>query len=144
MVNLKDALNICSFITCCRLMFIVFVLPFSQSVLYCTSVGVPVKNMNIAVKNDESSLADCHRFNVSRCILDEESNQTMSCVLLEYLESLDYDLVSMMVNFFTYKFVRHLIMKNSLTRYIDKNNKHEELKMEGKVKVIEFVFTLSL
>lgn len=50
--------------------------------------------MKIAFKNDEINNLDCQYLNVNRCILDENSNQTMSCVIMNYLSSHDYELVS--------------------------------------------------
>lgn len=56
--------------------------------------------MSIAIKNDEVNYLDCQHFNVSGCIIDENSNLTMSCVVLNYLTSLNsYTFVSLNIYF---------------------------------------------
>lgn len=50
--------------------------------------------MTIAFKNDEINFLDCQYSNVNQCIFDENSNLTMSCVILNYLSLHDYVLVS--------------------------------------------------
>jgi len=50
--------------------------------------------MSIAYKNDEINILDCQYSNVNRCILDENNNQKMSCIIMNYLSSHDYKLVS--------------------------------------------------
>lgn len=50
--------------------------------------------MKIAVINDEINYFNCQYSNVNRCILDEGNNQTMSCVILDYLTTNNYKLVS--------------------------------------------------
>ncbi|XP_022175207.1 ABC transporter G family member 23-like [Myzus persicae] len=75
------------------LLFTLVLLPIIQSFNFCFSIGVPFKDMKIAFKNDEINNLDCQYLNVNRCILDENSNQTMSCVIMNYLSSHDYELV---------------------------------------------------
>jgi len=50
--------------------------------------------MEVAIQNDEININDCKYFNPSECIFDNNSSQSMSCVAINYLASLDYTLVS--------------------------------------------------
>jgi len=50
--------------------------------------------MEVAIQNDEINIYDCKYFNSSKCIFENNSSQTMSCVAINYLASLDYTLVS--------------------------------------------------
>lgn len=51
--------------------------------------------MPIAIKNDEVDFKSCQHFNLNECIFDDEDNdQPLSCVVVNHLQSLDYDLVS--------------------------------------------------
>lgn len=59
------------------------------------SYGNNIKEMSIAIKNDEVNYSDCQDFNVHGCITDNNSNMTMSCVIINNLISLNnYTLVS--------------------------------------------------
>lgn len=69
-------------------------LPILQSFNFGLGIGVKFKNMSIAFKNDEISFSDCRDYNVNGCIFDENSNQKMSCVVMNYLLEHDYVLVS--------------------------------------------------
>lgn len=71
-----------------------FVLPILQTFNFCYGVGVNFKYMSIAIKNDEIGVIDCQYTNLDGCIFDRDSNQTMSCVVVNYLASRDYKLVS--------------------------------------------------
>lgn len=77
-----------------RLLCIVILIPIIQSVEFCIGLGVKIKDMSITIKNDEVSFLDCQRNNVNGCIFDENANQTMSCIVMNYLQSHDYTLVS--------------------------------------------------
>lgn len=50
--------------------------------------------MEVAIQNDEINISDCKYFNSGKCIFDNNTSQTMSCVAINYLASLDYTLVS--------------------------------------------------
>lgn len=69
-------------------------IPIIQIVLFCLSVGTQIKDMPIVIKNDEINLLDCQSFNGNGCIFDDDNHQNMSCVILQYLKSLDYKLVN--------------------------------------------------
>lgn len=73
---------------------ILFVLPVIQMLCANLAVGRNIKGMQIAIKNDEINSLDCSHAAVSGCILDEARNQKISCVVINYLLSLDYQLVS--------------------------------------------------
>jgi len=73
---------------------ILFVLPIVQSLNANFSIGQNFKGVQIAVKNDEINSLNCQHSVIKGCILDEASNQTMSCVVMNYLLSLDYQFVS--------------------------------------------------
>ncbi|XP_025200634.1 ABC transporter G family member 23-like [Melanaphis sacchari] len=75
------------------LLFTVILLPILQTFNFCFGIGVPFKNMTIAYKNDEINILDCQYSNLNRCIFDENSNQKMSCIIMNYLLSHDYKLV---------------------------------------------------
>jgi len=70
------------------------VLPLMQIFNVGFAVGVNFLDMPIAVKNDEIDILQCQYFNASGCIFEKNNNQTMSCVVLNYLESQNYKLVS--------------------------------------------------
>lgn len=69
-------------------------LPILQTFNFCYGIGVNFKYMSIAIKNDEVDVIDCQYTNLDGCIFDGGSNQTMSCVMVNYLASRDYKLVS--------------------------------------------------
>ncbi|XP_060841940.1 ABC transporter G family member 23-like isoform X1 [Rhopalosiphum padi] len=75
------------------LLFTVILLPILQTFNFCYGIGVPFKDMSIAYKNDEINILDCQYSNVNRCILDENNNQKMSCIIMNYLSSHDYKLI---------------------------------------------------
>lgn len=78
-----------------RLLFTMVLLPILQSFNFSLGIGVKFKNMPIAVKNDEISFSDCQDINVNECIFDKNSNQKMSCFVMNYLAIHNYILVSM-------------------------------------------------
>lgn len=80
-----------------RLIFTVVLLPILQTFNFCLGIGVNFKDMAIAVKNDEINVLDCQNSNVGECVFDDNSNQKMSCVFLNYLTSRDYTLVSIRI-----------------------------------------------
>lgn len=87
--------NLILLIRRCRLLFSVILLPIIQYNNFSFSFGNNIKDMSIAIKNDEVHHLDCQYFNVNGCITNETSNLTMSCVVLNYLTSLNrYKLVS--------------------------------------------------
>ena len=71
-----------------------FLLPIIQTTNFCNSIGGNFKGMEVAIQNDEISINDCKYLNSSKCIFENISSQTMSCVAINYLASLDYTLVS--------------------------------------------------
>lgn len=76
-------------------MFTMFILPIFQSYNFCAGIGVDIKGKSIAIKNDEINYLNCQWSNVNGCILDEGSNQKMSCVITNYFVSQQYKLVSL-------------------------------------------------
>lgn len=70
------------------------ILPILISTVFCMSFGKNIKNIPITIKNDEVNFLDCQYSSTNGCILDENTNQTMSCVILKYLQSHGYKLVS--------------------------------------------------
>lgn len=70
-------------------------LPVLQTFNFCTSIGLNFKNLPIAIKNDEVNFFDCKNYSdIDVCIYDNFSNQTMSCIVMNYLTAHDYALVS--------------------------------------------------
>lgn len=70
-------------------------LPFIQTCIFSSGVGVNFKGMEIAIQNDEISLNDCkHISNFNGCIFNNDTTKLMSCSAIQYLKSLDYILVS--------------------------------------------------
>ncbi|XP_016664258.1 ABC transporter G family member 20 [Acyrthosiphon pisum] len=75
------------------LFFTVCLLPIIQNTIFCSCIGGSFKRMEVAIQNDEININDCKYFNSSKCIFENNSSQTMSCVTINYLASLDYKLV---------------------------------------------------
>eukprot|EP00102_Acyrthosiphon_pisum_P025305 XP_016662515.1 PREDICTED: ABC transporter G family member 23-like isoform X2 [Acyrthosiphon pisum] len=75
------------------LLFTLCLLPIIQNTIFCSSIGGSFKRMEVAIQNDEININDCKYFNSSKCIFENNSSQTMSCVTINYLASLDYKLV---------------------------------------------------
>lgn len=75
-------------------MCIIFLLPIIQSFNVCLAIGRDFNDIKIAVANDEISFSNCQYSNISECIINETSNQSMSCVTMNYLLSKNYKLVS--------------------------------------------------
>ncbi|XP_050422032.1 ABC transporter G family member 23-like [Adelges cooleyi] len=72
------------------LLFNLVVLPALQALNLCLCVGVDFKHMPIAYKNDEVKFSDCQNV---KCIFNENHNDTLSCNVLNYLASHDYNLI---------------------------------------------------
>lgn len=73
-------------------------LPILNSLFYCYAIGTDFRTMPITVRNEEIDILNCPYSNTDGCILNENNNQTMSCVILDYLQSLDYTFVSIVHN----------------------------------------------
>lgn len=69
-------------------------LPILNALFYCLAIGTDFRDMPITVRNEEIDILNCPYSNTDGCILNENNNQTMSCVVLDYLQSLDYTFVS--------------------------------------------------
>lgn len=76
-------------------MFSVVLLAWFQSFNLMMGVGGDFKGLEIAVRNEEINFADCQLSNVNGCIFDEHKNQTQSCIVMNYLKTLGYELASM-------------------------------------------------
>jgi len=61
--------------------------------------------MEVAIQNDEINLNDCKYFNSSVCIFGNNTRQSMSCVAINYLTSLEYTLVSRKQGVFELKII---------------------------------------
>ncbi|KAE9545466.1 hypothetical protein AGLY_001009 [Aphis glycines] len=118
------------------LLFTLMVLPFFQTCIFSSGVGVNFKGMEIAIQNDEISLNDCkHISNFNGCIFKNDTTQLMSCIAVQYLTSLDYTLVEvknrhageMFVD--NYKFLAFIHFPKSftqeLTKFIDTPNEYD-------------------
>jgi hypothetical protein len=77
-----------------RLLFSLIILPVLQSFNFCLAIGGEFKNMPITFKNEEVNYEFCQNYSTKGCIFDEDSNETLSCVVLDYFASLNYKLVS--------------------------------------------------
>lgn len=75
-------------------MFSVILLAMFQSFFLMTAVGGDFKGQEIAVRNEEITLADCPLSNAYGCIFDKNNNQTQSCMVMNYLKTLGYKLAS--------------------------------------------------
>lgn len=75
------------------LLFTVIVLPIFQIFNLCIGVGMEVKNLEIAIKSEEIKFSECQYFKFNGCIFDEGYNQTLSCIILNYLAAHTYKLV---------------------------------------------------
>lgn len=87
-------------------------LPVFQIVSFYMSIGVNLKYINIAIKNDEVNIVDCKHFKIDECIFEKSDNITMSCVIMNYFESRDYNLVSVFKNFLCVTHKKHSLIKN--------------------------------
>lgn len=66
-----------------------------QALLICNCIGTNIKDMSVAVKNDEIDFWDSRRHSdIDGCILGGETDQKLSGVIMNRLESLGYTLVS--------------------------------------------------
>lgn len=72
------------------------ILPILNSMFYCLAIGTNFKNIPITVRNEETDLLNCQYSDTNGCILNKNNNQTMSCVVLSYLQSLDYTFVNIL------------------------------------------------
>lgn len=71
-----------------------FLLPIMLAFFLCTGVGTNLKNMPIAIKNEEVNISGCQNSSVNGCIFDKHNNLTMSCVIMNHLAEQSYNLVS--------------------------------------------------
>lgn len=71
-----------------------FILPILQAYNLCTGIGVEMRDLSIAVANDEIDYSNCKYSNLDGCIIDNNNNQTLSCVVMDYFLSQNYKLVS--------------------------------------------------
>lgn len=77
-----------------RMVIFIFVLPIIFALAICLGFGDVFRGLNIAVRNDEIGFSSCQSYNGSGCTTDPGYNQTLSCNIINYLSSLDYNLVS--------------------------------------------------
>ncbi|VVC25930.1 Hypothetical protein CINCED_3A000710 [Cinara cedri] len=113
--------------------FIVICLPMIQYNNFSISFGQNINGLSIAIKNDEVNYLDCRNFNVNGCIADENSNLTMSCVVVNYLVSLnryklievnDFEVGELSLNNPNYMAFLHFpkAYTRALAKYIDSHN----------------------
>lgn len=118
------------------LLFTLMILPFFQTCIFSSGVGVNFKGMEIAIQNDEISLNDCkHISNFNGCIFNNDTTQLMSCFAIQYLTSLDYTLVEVKnrhageIFVDNYKFLAFIHFPKSftqeLTKFIDTPNEYD-------------------
>ncbi|XP_025415790.1 ABC transporter G family member 23-like isoform X1 [Sipha flava] len=118
------------------LLFTMIVLPIIQSFNFCSAVGVNFKNMPIAIKNEEVNFTDCQYSNFNGCIFDKNNSLTVSCVIMNYLSSLDYNLVEVAnretgeksmkdPNYMAFMYF-HKNYTNDLINYIDRKDFDED------------------
>jgi len=88
--------------------------------MFCNSIGTNFKGMKVAIQNDEINLNDCKYFNSSGCIFDNYTRQSMSCVAINYLISLDYTLVSRKLGVFELNIFRNFYNKPITFSYLNK------------------------
>jgi len=61
------------------------------AIIFNLAIGGNIKNVNIAIQNKE--IAECQTVVVNPCIYDEINNLTLSCAVLNGLQTLEYNLV---------------------------------------------------
>jgi len=61
------------------------------SIIFNLAIGGNIKNVNIAIQNNEST--DCKNIVVNQCIYEDINNFTLSCAFLNGLRTLEYNLV---------------------------------------------------
>lgn len=65
--------------------------PMMAAIIFNLAIGGNIKNVNIAIQNKE--IAECQTVVVNPCIYDEINNLTLSCAVLNGLQTLEYNLV---------------------------------------------------
>lgn len=69
------------------------VFPILASIIFNVAIGGNIKNVNIAVQNNE--IADCQNVKHNVCFYDDNNTLTLSCEVLEGLQNLEYNLVKL-------------------------------------------------
>lgn len=78
-----------------RVLILVIMLPFLQSYFFCLTTGRTPKHLQVAVINDEISLAECQYKNFSTgCFFSDAENVPLSCLYLKFLADRTYEVVS--------------------------------------------------
>ncbi|XP_050442318.1 ABC transporter G family member 23-like [Adelges cooleyi] len=73
--------------------FFMFALPVSLCLLLNLTVGNNFKYITLGVQNKETDMSSCKTMNSSGCIFDDNYNSTLSCRVINYLYSHDYDFI---------------------------------------------------
>jgi len=66
------------------------------AIIFNLAIGGNIKNVNIAIQNKE--IADCQNIVVNQCIYEDITNVTLSCAVLNGLQTLEYNLVKLIIN----------------------------------------------
>jgi hypothetical protein len=70
--------------------------PMLAAIIFNLAIGGNIKNVNIAIQNKE--IADCQNIVVNQCIYEDITNVTLSCAVLNGLQTLEYNLVKFIIN----------------------------------------------
>lgn len=71
--------------------------PMLAAIIFNLVVGGNIKNVNIAIQNNE--ITDCKETNtIKGCLYDDKYNITLSCEVLNGLRALEYNLVNISIN----------------------------------------------
>ncbi|XP_060841038.1 ABC transporter G family member 23-like [Rhopalosiphum padi] len=71
--------------------FFMILFPMLAAIIFNLAIGGNIKNVNIAIQNKE--IADCQNIVVNQCIYEDITNVTLSCAVLNGLQTLEYNLI---------------------------------------------------
>ncbi|XP_050548815.1 uncharacterized protein LOC126910356 isoform X5 [Daktulosphaira vitifoliae] len=75
-------------------MMFVLLLPFAQMFNFNLTSGTSFKDINIAILNYEANTSSCtNAVDLNSCLLENDFNGTLSCDMINYLRSLDYNIL---------------------------------------------------
>ncbi|XP_029343800.1 ABC transporter G family member 23-like isoform X2 [Acyrthosiphon pisum] len=71
--------------------FFMILFPMLAAIIFNLAIGGNIKNVNIAIQNNE--ITDCQNIVVNQCIYEDNNNFTLSCAVLNGLQTLEYNLI---------------------------------------------------
>lgn len=65
--------------------------PMLAAIIFNLAIGGNIKNVNIAIQNKETT--DCQNIVENQCLYEHNTNFTLSCAVMNSLQTLEYNLV---------------------------------------------------